>query len=260
MVVHGGPLLDHTYLRDHLAPLSDELELVYYDQRLSGRSDGEVDSASVRLDTFVRDLEGVRSGLELGRVHLVGHSWGGLLALKYALEYPERLRSLVLLSPMAPSAELRQREEVAAAGLVEPGDTAGLGELRQSEALAAFEPGAVERALRFSFRSQLHDPEQAEELRFHIPPDYRARSRQFGHLRADLADYDLTDRLDELSVPTLIVFGAEEPGAEIGGRVLRERLPDVTWVTTPEAGHFAFLERPGPFFRVVREFLDRVGG
>jgi proline iminopeptidase len=54
-VIHGGPLLDHGYIASHLAPLGSELELIFYDQRLSGRSAGGVDSASIRLDTFVAD-------------------------------------------------------------------------------------------------------------------------------------------------------------------------------------------------------------
>ncbi|MDX1671423.1 MAG: alpha/beta fold hydrolase, partial [Balneolaceae bacterium] len=112
IVVHGGPLLDHGYLVDPLKPLAGDYELVFYDQRLSGRSSADSDSTYNRLDTFVEDIEELRATLELGRVHLIAHSWGGLLAMKYALHYPGNLRKLILLNSMPASTELWNREEM----------------------------------------------------------------------------------------------------------------------------------------------------
>lgn len=255
VVVHGGPLLDHGYILPPLRPLAADFELVLYDQRLSGRSDGAVDSASVNLDTFVADIDGVRRALGLDRVHLLGHSWGGLLAMKYALDYPDRVRSLVLVSPMAPSAALWQEEEAALGAALEPADTAGMGELRASAALAAYEPAAIERLLQLSFRAQLHDPARADQLRFHIPDDYGERGRQFAYLAPDLSSYDLTGALEGLQVPTLLVYGASEAGAHIGAGALAASVPDITIEVIEGAGHFAFFERPERFRRAVREFL-----
>lgn len=257
MVVHGGPVLDHGYLVEPLRPLGDDFELVFYDQRLSGRSAGTVDSASVTLGNFVADIESIRSELGLGRVHLLGHSWGGLLAALYALEHPDRLRSLVLVSPMAPSAELWQREEKAARGRTAPDDTAGMGALRSSEAFRAGEPAAIERMLRMSFRGQFADPSDASSLDFHIGEDYRQRSRQFGYLMSELSSYDLTDRLPRLEVPTLLVYGDVEVGADVGADTLRSLLPRASMEVIPGAGHFSFVERPEAFLRLVRDFLGR---
>lgn len=257
IVVHGGPLLDLSYLRSHLAPLDRDLELVYYDQRLSGRSDGVVDSASVRLATFVQDLDGVRAAMGIERFHLIGHSWGGLLALEYALAHPDRLRSLILLSPMPPSTDLWGQEQQAQAASLEPGDTAGMGALRETPSFQAREPDAVAAALRISFRSQFHDPSLAATLDLHVEPDYGERSRQFGYMLPDLLAYDLTGDLARVSVPTLLLYGADEPGARIGGDVLKAGLPRVTFVTIPDAGHFPFVEQQSAFLEAVRSFLSR---
>jgi proline iminopeptidase len=248
-------VLDQTYLRGPLAPLGRDAELVYYDQRLSGRSDGVVDSASVRLNVFVDDIEALRTTLGLGRIDLLAHSWGGLLALRYALRYPEHLGRLVLVSPMAPSGALWQEEQRALQASLQPADTAGMGELGASPAVAAGEPDAIRAMLRLSFRSELHDPELARTLDFHIEPDYRARSRQFGYLLPELLSYDMTGRLGEVEAPTLLIFGQEEPGGSIGGEVLRRGIPDVTSVTIPDTGHFGFVEAPERFIEVVRAFL-----
>lgn len=256
VVVHGGPLLDHTYLLESLRPLARDHRLVFFDQRLSGRSDGDVDPDSVRLDRFVEDIEGLRETLGLGRIHLLGHSWGGLLALRYALEHPERLRSLILVSPMAPSASLRSEEEAAMAARMVPGDTAGMGALRASLAGPSMDPDTVEELLRLSFRSQLFDPSRAEELEFVIPGDYGARSRQFSALGGELSGYDLAAGLESLHVPALVIYGEAEPGADIGGEALRRGIPNARLHRIPEAGHFAFLEQPVTFRGLVRMFLS----
>lgn len=255
LVVHGGPVLDHGYLVEPLRPLADGHRLVFYDQRLSGRSEGSVDSASVTLENFVADIEAIRRELELGRIHLMGHSWGGLLAMKYALAHPGELRSLILVSPMAPSVELWQREEAAARAAVQPSDTAGRGALRSSEAYERGDPDAIERMLRLSFRSQLAEPSLADSLDFHVGPDYRERSRQFGHLLPELTTYDLTGLLSGLEIPTLVVYGAVESGGARVADTLAALLPRATVEAIPGAGHFSFLERPEAFLSVVRGFL-----
>lgn len=260
LVVHGGPVLDHGYMVAPLRPLAAGHRLVYFDQRLSGRSAGVVDSASVRLDTMVADMEGIRRALGLERVHVVGHSWGGLLAMKYALAHPERTASLVLVSPMAPSAALWQEQEQILSSSLQPRDTAGMGALRASPAFAAGEPEAIERLLQLSFRAQLADPALADTLRFHIGRDYGERSRQFGFLVPDLIDYDFTGELPGLSVPTLIVYGADERGAAAGADSLRALIRGARSEAIPAAGHFAFVEQPSAFLELVSAFLRSLSG
>ncbi|MDP2480036.1 MAG: alpha/beta fold hydrolase [Candidatus Palauibacterales bacterium] len=255
LVIHGGPVLDHGYLVSPLRSFAADHELVFYDQRLSGRSDGTVDSSSLTLENFVEDIEALRKGLGLVKIDLLAHSWGGLLAMEYALEHPSSLRSLVLVSPMPPSSALWGAEQRVAAAALEPEDTAGMGALRASAAYRAGDPRAIERMLQLSFRSELADPAVADSLHFHIEPDYRERSRQFGLLIPDLSTYDLTSRLPELRVPTLVVFGAEETGARSEADTLRALLPRAQVEVIPGAGHFSFLERPQAFRGIVRRFL-----
>jgi proline iminopeptidase len=104
VIVHGGPMLEHGYLLPHLRPLADNHELIFYDQRLSGRSAARVDSASVRIATFVDDIEEIRRSLGLQRMHLLGHSWGGVerQAIRateaFANQEPDAIAQLLRLS------------------------------------------------------------------------------------------------------------------------------------------------------------------
>ncbi len=257
IVVHGGPMLEHSYLLPHLEPLAATHELILYDQRLSGRSAPQVDSASVRLQTYVDDIEDLRTTLGLGRIHLMGHSWGGLLAMNYAIRYGENLESLILLNPMSPSTALWQQEEQALAEFVTDADRAEMHTIRQTEAFAEQRPEAIAELLRTSFKAQFHHRSLINELRIFVPDDYASRSTQFGYMMADLTSFDLQDALTGVDVPTLIIYGAAEPAAEIGGSALDERLPNSELVVIENSGHFPFIEQPDTLFATVLEFLAR---
>ncbi len=256
VVVHGGPVMDHSYLLPHLAPLADSYELIFYDQRLSGRSAPQVDSSSVRLATFVDDIEALRQALGLDRIHLMAHSWGGLLAMHYAVRYGDNLRSLVLLSSMSANSALWSAEEAALAQRITPADSLERVAIMESEAFANQRPEALAELLRLSFRPQFHDPTRTEELELYIPDDYPARSRQFGYMMVDLLSFDIHESLAAVTAPTLILYGSDEPGAELGGVALRERLQYSRFVVIGEAGHFSFIEQPRAFLRQVRRFLE----
>jgi proline iminopeptidase len=255
VVVHGGPVLEHGYLLPHLAPLADNYELIFFDQRLSGRSASSVDSASVRLTTFAADIEALRQALRLEQVHLLAHSWGGLLAMHYALEHQEHLRSLVLLSPMPPSSDLWQQEERSLAATITRADSVERAAIRESQAFADHDPEAIRQLLLHSFRLQFYDPTRIDELDLHVPPDYMERSRQFRYMMVDLASFDIRDRLTSLRVPTLILYGSAEPGAGLGGEALREAVPNARLEIIDGAGHFPFIEQREALLQAVRQFL-----
>lgn len=256
MIIHGGPMLEHGYLLAHLAPLAESHQLVLADQRISGRSAGVVPAESVRIATFVADIEALRLELGLGRVHLMAHSWGGLLALHYALEHGEALRSLILLSPLAASSDLWQKEQQAQGVLVEPADQRARQEILDSEAFAAEAPEAIEALLRLAFKSQFQDARRAADLDLYVPEDYMARSGLLGNMRVDLADYDLHDRLAEIEVPTLLLYGAAEPAVDLGGAALHGGISGSTLIAIEAAGHFPFVEQREAFLDAVQGFLD----
>jgi proline iminopeptidase len=260
VIVHGGPMLEHGYLLPHLRPLADNHELIFYDQRLSGRSAARVDSASVRIATFVDDIEEIRRSLGLQRIHLLGHSWGGLLAMHYALRYQQNLRSLVLLNSMSASSQIWREEERLLAQRLTVADSVERQAIRATEAFANQEPDAIAQLLRLSFRLQFADTSMVNELQFHVPEDYSDRSRQFGYMMVDLMGYDLHDALTAVTVPTLILYGLAEPATELSGAKLHATMPNSELVVIDDAGHFPFIEQPIGFTDAVKRFLNQNRG
>src|SRR5215467_6918590 len=96
MIVHGGPGASHDYFLPYLLPLARHNRLIFIDERGSGRSEKLEDPAGYTVENMVEDTEAVRTALGLGKINLLGHSFGGALAQAYALKYQENLAHLIL--------------------------------------------------------------------------------------------------------------------------------------------------------------------
>ena len=256
VIVHGGPVMDQSYLLPHLLTLSEDYQLIFYDQRACGRSAIEVDSATMNLDGFVEDIELLRKELGFEKINLLGHSWGGLLATMYGIKYSQNLDKLILSNSMAPSAMdwMNEGQKVAAANT--PQDAADTQAIINSGDLQSDDPREAIRSLMLlGFRHQVYDTASLSLLNLYVPEDYMARSAVFGLLGPELQGYDLYAELGNITVPTLLVYGEIEHAPEIFTDKMLERIPDARLEIIKEAGHFPFIEQPGRFRKRVLDFL-----
>ena len=256
LVLHGGPGANHDYLLPQMLELAEEHQMVFYDQRGGGRSrDG--DRAPITWRTHVEDLDRVIDELGATPLTIVGYSWGGLLAMLYAIEaaagrteyQPERL---VLIEPAPVSRQYRAQFEAEFAR--RQGDPAivGMREQLLASGLRERDPaGYRQRAFELSVAAYFADPAAARDL-----TPFRVTGRVQDSVWESLDDYDLTvpGQLDTVTVPTLIVHGRRDPipleSSEAAARALRARL-----VVLEHSGHVPYVEQPGPLFRAIRNFL-----
>lgn len=247
--LHGGLGLDSTYLHDALAPLAAHHQLLHCDVLGHGGSPVPDDWAAVELDTFSDALDATRAARGLSRWSVLGHSYGGILALAYALRHPDRVDRLVLVATgpsfaHAPAAlaDLERRghpEAVAAllAGLSAPAES--------DEHLAAAWP----QILPLYFHRW--------EPRF-LAAFARVRYCAAGFNRGNqlLATLDLAPRLAEAQAPALVVTGDDDfimPAAV--GQGLAAGLPAGRFAPIAGAGHFPFLEAPAATLAAIGAFL-----
>src|SRR5437667_4945939 len=108
LIVHGGPGASHDYFLPYLLPLARHHKLVFIDERGSGRSQKLEDPSGYTVENMVEDVEAVRIALHLGKITLLGHSYGGALAQAYALKYQKNLTHLILASTWSSTKELNQ--------------------------------------------------------------------------------------------------------------------------------------------------------
>lgn len=108
LVVHGGPGASHDYLLPYLLPLARTNKVIFIDERASGRSEKLEDASQYTVENMVEDVEAVRQALNLGKMNLLGHSYGGVLAQAYALKYQKNLSHLILGSTFSSTSAFNQ--------------------------------------------------------------------------------------------------------------------------------------------------------
>src|SRR5258708_3952431 len=255
IVLHGGPDFDHSYLLPDLDRLSDAFRLIYYDQRGRGKSAEHVQPEEVTLTSEVADLDEVRQHFQLESSALLGHSWGAVLALEYALRHATRVSHMILMNPAPASASdlaLFRKAYTEKLGA----DMDRQREILASAAYKEGDPEAVTARYRLHFRLALTRPEDYERLMATMKAAFTSQGKQ-GIVKARAVEdrlmrdtwqmdgYDLLPKLRTLSIPTLVITGDHDfiPG-EIAAHIARA-IPNARLVTLRDFGHFTFLECAG---------------
>jgi proline iminopeptidase len=250
VVLHGGPGADHEYLRPGFDALADGRELLYYDQRGGGRSPVPR-TVPVGWTEQVADLEAIRHHWGLERMTVAGYSWGGLLALLYALEHRDRVGGLALVSPAPAWRAARERfEAVFARRNLDPGFQEERRQLRES-GLRERDPAAFQqRIFELSVAPYFFDPTRAGDL-----TPFRVTGRAQQEVWQSLGDYDLRPRLPALAgIPALVLHGEDDPIPIEASRVAAELL-GAQFHPVPRCGHVPYVEAFDTFRTVVGGFL-----
>ncbi|MGD0249894.1 MAG: proline iminopeptidase-family hydrolase [Thermoplasmata archaeon] len=259
VVLHGGPGATHDYLLPFidLAPLG--YRVVFYDQIGCGRSDLVRDPQEYTVERDVADLEELRRALHLGRIHLVGSSYGGMLAIAYALAHGGQLRSLVSASGLVnvpfTVREMQRLKRELPAPILEV--------LERHEAKEEYEhPEYVAAAMEYYRRHVCRLWPWPEELAYsleHISrPKYGTMNgpNEFTII-GTIRDYDVTDRLGEIRVPTLVTAGRYDEITPAVARAIHEHLRGSEFAVFDESSHVAFWEERDRYMRIVADFLRR---
>jgi proline iminopeptidase len=209
------------------------------------------------------DLETLRAAMGLEHVALVGHSWGGLLAMEYALCYPDRVSHLILLNTAPASHDdcvLFEHERDAQAG-----DDVEI--LRALESRAEFvegDPAARAEYGRVYFRSTLRSPELLDRMIDHLQVEWTkerilqagAIGQQLWHETYESPEYDLLPMLTQLRIPTLVLHGDYDFVPVACAAHIAEAIPEARLVVIPDCGHFSYLERPTEVRQALHAFFQ----
>jgi len=258
VVLHGGPGAHHDYLLpqyDRLAAGRAGRALIYYDQRGGGRSVVPRDVA-VGWREHVADLEALRNHWRLDRLTLLGYSWGGLLAVLYALEHPSRIARLALVSGAPLTAAWREEfERRFAARMAQPWIARSRAEL-SALGLAQRDPEKYRRiAFALSVAGYFHDPSRAREM-----TPFRVTERTRRAVWDSLGEYDLREQI-RLKFPngtaprSLLVHGIYDPMPIEAARETAALLS--TGVVELATGHAPHVEATEAFVRVLDGFLPK---
>lgn len=257
VVVHGGPGLSQDYLLPQMEKLSDHHKVIFYDQRGCGRSAGESEDTPITMKTYLDDLDALISQLGKEKVSLVGHSWGGYIAMRYALEHPEKVDKLVLSNSMPACSQDLQLLFDNFVKLMAP-DLMKLDEIKNSNAFKAGDPEVHKAYYRLFFSKYFHNPDMIEQLNLPFTADSALKSISTGDtLRNEVffTPYDYRSQLGALSMPALIIHGVSDVIPEAVSETFYHSIPDSKLVVMPECGHFPYIEKPKSYFEILEDFL-----
>ena len=250
IVIHGGPSAGHISLTPAFDELARGRRILYYDQRGCGESPVSP-GTPIGWRQHVDDLGQLIDRWQIERATIIGHSWGALLGLMFAIEAPARIQQMLLVTPAAVKSEDRDSYLAELSRRME-----ALGIMKKqrdllSSGLRKSDPNEFRlRAFKLTLEPYLKDPSKTIAVQpFQISHPARAA------VWRSLGDYDFTSKLAELSVPALVIHGRHDPTPISSSRRIAELLGAPLHVFE-ESGHMPFFEEPEHFFRVCERFLE----
>ena len=242
VVLHGAIGLGSTYMRA-LDPWGNELQLIHYDQRGSGNTPvGDVQRVS--FAGGVEDLEGLRQGLGLGRIQVLGHSAGAYLAALYAAEHPATTAGVVLLNPGPPLApELMKRFGNTMSSRRTPDDDTARKAIEESKDFKAGQPQALERHQLNTFIPFFKERATVEQVSLGFT-EITAANVQQGPQRmmGSLGALDPIRKFAGIEAPTLVVHSELDPIPSEWSRFLAASIPNADFGVIEGGSHFPMVE------------------
>ena len=260
IVIHGGPGLFHDYFLPHMEKLAKNRKLIFFDQRGNGRSEVPLNSGTYTLKNLVDDIEGIRKYYKLEKVNLLGHSFGGFLAMHYAVKYPEHMKSLVLMNTAPASSDLMMQAILNKQSRYSKEDTAALGKLMTDPRFMKGDPEVVGKFFRIAEKFSVSDSKFLDEV-FSVPfTENTARNMlMINQLsRQIFADYDIHDLLPGIPCPTLIVHGLNDFIPLESSKKIQRAVKGSELAVIKNCAHYPFIETPEQLFPLLEDFYTEI--
>lgn len=258
IIVHGGPGLSQDYLLPYMAQLANQNLVIFYDQRACGQSTGEITPETMQIATFVEDLDAVRQAFGYQQVSLLGHSWGGMLAMSYAIAHPTSVDKLILMNAGGASSEDFSLFIKEIMKRMEPYQ-AELKSIQESKSFAQGDPETVASYYRTLYSRYFYDPQKVNLLNLCMSPKAGLNSvKVFGTFRENvfMKPFNLHPGLRTLHIPALIIHGDSDPIPTIVAQNIHKSIADSKFILIKNCGHFPYIEQPAVLFKSVQEFLE----
>ncbi len=260
LCLNGGPGLPCDYLREaHSCLKSHGYRVVAFDQLGTGQSDRPDVPALWQMARYVREVETVRQALNLGKVHLLGHSWGGWLGIEVALHHPEAIKSLILENTVADMPHLIQELNRLRASLGP--ETVAM--MLRHEAMGTLDHPAYQAAITLlSYRHVCRldywpAPVSRSLSDWNMAPYAAMQGPNEFLYTGNLKDWNRTADLPAIKVPCLITTGQHDELTPACAMKMKQGLPQAELHVFPNSSHMPFYEEPQAYYPVLLDFLGR---
>lgn len=260
LCLHGGPGAAHDYLEPLEAVAENGRQVIFYDQLGCGKSDQPHDPSLWTVDLFLEELDVVRKALALENLYILGQSWGGMLAMQYALTQPTGIAGLIIASSPA---NMRQWVDEANRLRSElPPDVQEI--LSRHEQNGTTDDPAYGEAMMVFYRRHVCRlnpwPDCLNRTLEQIERNPEVYHTMCGpsefHVTGNLKDWDISPRLGEIQIPTLITSGRYDEATPAIAETVHKGIKGSGWVLFENSAHESHIEEPERYLRALGEFLD----
>jgi len=259
--LHGGPGMYHDELIPYFQDFAVGRELIFYDQRGNGKSEmDEINADTFNTEILVDDLEKLRISLGYDKWSVVGHSWGGLLALYYASQYPDRVTRLITISAAPVTTELLIASYKKHISRFTPEDWAHLESLWESDSYKQGDPATHNLAMRMNEGATFYDKSYVDEYMSHAAFDERTAKNAvaLGSLATQIKLHiTARDNLDQITAPTLLIQGRYDFIVEEAPLLAQSLIPNAEIAWIDECGHYPFIEKHDETINIMNDFIAR---
>lgn len=259
VLLHGGPGSSHNYfeLLDELA--SDGRQLIMYDQLGCGLSATESRPDLWTADTWKKELIALRQHLQLDEIHLLGQSWGGMLAIEYLCDdQPIGIKSLILSSTLS-SAKLWAQEQHRLIALLSPEAQAAIQKAETSGNFDAADYLQANQEFMVRHAGDQPDESSPEPLRRPKNSGREAYITAWGPNEftpnGNLKDWDYTAKLPNITEPTLVISGTNDLSTPLIAKTMVDQIPGAQWELFEHSRHMPFVDETANYLAVLRKWL-----
>ena len=262
LCLHGGPGASYDYLEALEAMADTQRRVIFYDQLGGGNSDHPHDPSLWTVALFLEELGVVRQALRLERFHILGHSWGGMLGMEYALTQPSSLQSLIVSdSPASMIQWVAEANRLRAELPPEVQET-----LLKHESSGTTDDPAYQEAVFIFYHRHLcrlatwpECMDRTFEKLSKYPEVYNAMNgpSEF-HVIGALKDGDIVDRLGEIDIPTLVLSGQYDEATPAIAETVHRGIRGSEWVLFENSAHMPHIEETERYLQVVMHLFDRL--
>ncbi|HLZ57135.1 MAG TPA: proline iminopeptidase-family hydrolase [Ktedonosporobacter sp.] len=259
LTLHGGPGSPHDYL-EPLEELANDRPVIFFDQLGCGKSERPDDQTLWQRTRFVEELDQIRRALNLGQIHLFGHSWGTMLAIDYVLTRPDGIVSLILASPALSIPRWLKDMERYRRSL--PLDIQHILEQHESNGTTdskEYQQAAMEFYQRYLCRL---DPWPEPLERTIAGEGTNVYTTMWGpsefFMSGNLLDYDATPLLDKIYIPTLFTCGRHDEATPETTAYYHSLLPQSKLAIFEQSAHMPHLEETERYLQIIRNFLQQI--
>lgn len=260
LVLAGGPGSPHNYLLDLQWIAKSGRQVIFYDQLGCGKSSRPTNSSIWKIDLFIRELKNLRRQLGLNDVHLLGHSWGGMLAIEYLLTKPKGVHSVILASTMISiplfQEEVNKLKQKLPSGVQQT--------LERHEKNGTTDSPEYKKAYQQYSKQHIFRPDNWPG-HLSAPPDSFGKSvyqTMWGpseaYANGTLKKWDRINSLAEITIPVLITSGKYDEVTPKQAKLTQSKISNSRWILFEHSAHMPQAEEAGAYREAIENFLAEV--